>query len=93
MKITSINKAHEIRKVESSSSSETRGAKERGGDVVTVSGASKELTSVAMQAQPDKVDFAALKAAIKSGDYQPNLDKLTDRILADPKAINDLISD
>jgi anti-sigma28 factor (negative regulator of flagellin synthesis) len=93
MKITSINKAHEIRKVESSSSSEAGESRQRGGDVVSLSGASKELTGVAMQAQPEKVDFAALKAAIKSGEYKPNLDKLTDRILADPKAINDLISE
>ena len=93
MKITSINKAQEVRKVESSAGAEPEEVREHGGAVVALSGASKELTNVAMQAKPETVDFAALKAAIKSGDYKPNLDKLTDRLLADPKAINDLISD
>lgn len=93
MKISSINKAHEIRKVESSASSEPEEVREHGGDVVALSGASKDLTNIAMQAKPDEVDLAALKAAIKSGDYKPDLDKLTDRILADPKAIHDLIGD
>lgn len=92
MKIQAIQKALDVRKVQSSQQ-DAPSNPEHKADVVQISGASKELTALAMSNAPEEVDLAALKAAIQSGEYQPDLDRLADRILTDGDAISNLLKD
>lgn len=92
MKITNIQKAQQVRKVEGVATEEkTAPGETQAKDVVKLSRASEELTAIALQATPEKVDFEALKEAIRSGDYQPDLDRLADKMTMDPATIDSLL--
>ena len=92
MKITNVTKAQQVRRVGSTREDGGSEVKDRA-DVVKLSGASDELTEIAMAQEPNEVDFAALKDAISSGNYKPNLDALADRMLTDPKTIDSLLGE
>jgi len=92
MKIQPVQKAIEVRKVQAAQTGVTPNSEHKA-DVVRLSGASKELTAAAMQEAPDTVDLAALKEAIRSGDYQPDMSRLADRLLTDADTISTLLND
>lgn len=51
-----------------------------------------KLSEIALEAPVDEVEFEELKAAIRSGDYQPDLEGLADRLLGDD-AVLEFLSD
>ncbi len=50
-----------------------------------------ELTTAAMEKPVDDVSLQELKAAIRDGSYEPDLEGLRDRLLAHPGLIDDLL--
>lgn len=92
MKIQRVQKALEVKRVQSSQA-DTPAPSEAKADVVKLSGASKDLSARAMQASPEKVNLADLKAAISSGEYKPDLDRLADRLLTNSDAISSLLDE
>ena len=51
-----------------------------------------DLHEIAMREDPDELDLARLKEAIRSGEYRPDIEELADRMLWDGQCVDDLLS-
>lgn len=51
-----------------------------------------DLHDIAMREEPDEVDLARLKEAIRTGEYRPNVEELADRMLWDAQCVDDILS-
>ncbi|QDG51348.1 flagellar biosynthesis anti-sigma factor FlgM [Persicimonas caeni] len=86
---TRVNKAGGSEKAAEvqSETGEQNAANARDSVDVSASRHLNELTDIAMQSPVDDVAFEELKAAIRSGEYKPDLQGLADRMLGDGAAI------
>ena len=55
---------------------------------VSASNELRELTQKVMEAPVETPSLSELKAAIKEGVYKPDLERLADKLLADPDALD-----
>ena len=97
MKITDINKTLQVQRLERAQGTKgSDSASKRGvGDTVNLQSKAEldSLTDTVMQSEVQDPGFEELKAAIRDGSYEPDLDRLADRILGEPETFNALLGD
>jgi flagellar biosynthesis anti-sigma factor FlgM len=97
MKISDINKTLQVQRAERAQGTKGNDAAKQRGVADTVSLRSKaeldSLTDTVMNAEVQDPEFEELKAAIREGRYEPDLDRLADRILGEPETFNALLGE
>lgn len=68
-------------------------AKTASTDRVAISEELEALSQVALGSRLEEVDFEGLKEAIRSGEYQPDLEGLASRVLENPSVLGEFIDD
>ena len=96
MKINNHIKANAVRRIDTAKGpKEAKSESSVGSDRVNVGSKAEleELNQLAMQQPPNEIDMQRLKDAIRSGEYQPDVERLADRLLSDPSTVDQLLAD
>lgn len=88
-RVSSVDRV-KTRRVESDVS---RGSASAATDRVAISEELESLVEVAAESPVGDLEFAELKEAIRSGEYQPDLEGLASRMLSDSNVLGDLIDE